>query len=178
MNYLKPLLYIPYLLIDLVLILLGFIAVPLAIEFAVQDYSIVTRPGDTGPRPIINAPKWLWIWGNDEEGLDPKWYQELHPAWSRFKRMFAWDEIRNSTNNIRFIKWLNPPQRASDVRWSVRGNWTFVWQGICSRIIWHDDNRNTDSGPWFSVGWKYEPEAKDADWLTMHGQGFGVRWGR
>jgi len=78
--------WIPVALIKIALVLLGLIAVPWALFF---------------PR----WPKFLWLWGNDEEGC-PAWWGEMALAKGGFIKQFPrfwWYAVRNPVNNMRYI---------------------------------------------------------------------------
>jgi hypothetical protein len=159
-----------YCLMNIVLIVLGFIAVPLAIEFGNWQMSNVKGI------LIYTAPRWLWLWGNDEDGyLSPEVFRHAKPTWSKWYTMFEWAAIRNNVGNLRFIKLMHPPQRADKVRWVTVGSYTFVWQGILGNLIHNDANRQAGAAPWWWFGWKYEPERADATGWKALGQGFGIR---
>jgi hypothetical protein len=154
------------------LVIPGLLLVHLAIKYRVTRKSRI-RWFDT---VIITAPDWLWIYGNEEDGYWPQWWvdecHELHPDWTAYKIMYWWAAIRNSTNNVRFIKFLHPPPRTGGVGWLTIGKLTLVWQGLFSRIIWEDDKR------WIAAGWKYEAEYDQSIALEgwqRYGCGFGVR---
>lgn len=152
-----------YELLSGVLVVLGLLLVPLAIELGHCETSRITG------KLIYTAPRALWLFGNDEDGYQPDWYRILNPTWSAWRRMFMWAAIRNPVSNLRFIKSLHPPQRADRVQWITRGAFTFVWQGLFSRLI-YDGHRS-----WFAIGWKYEPIKEDATGWQSFGQGFGLR---
>ena len=145
--------------------LLGWIATPLAIWFGQWERSPIT-----GAR-IYNAPQWLWLWGNDEDGLDPVWYRVANPTWSPFKRMLIWNAWRNSVNNLRCIKWLHPAPVASRIRCVRWSNGWLCWQGVlyCLQV----------QTPWaeVTVGWRYYPEdAQGVDPSDWRCWGTGFRW--
>lgn len=145
----------------------GLVLVPLAIATGRKEIS------RTFPKHVIyNAPKLLWLWGNDEDGYDPEWYAERQAHWSRFKRRYVWAAIRNPTNNLRFIRRLHPAPRADKVR-AVRGdNWYLCWQGPFSRFVFTGKKRE------YSIGWKYRPDdvlGVDPMDHRLFGTGFGVK---
>ena len=144
--------------------------------FLVVPFAIAKRTSQRSPifpdRTIVNAPSYLWLWGNDEDGYSPPWFAARTPNLPPILRMYLWAAWRNPVNNARFIKWAHPPQRAEKVQWLVRGNFTLIWQGLLYRLIW------TNSKRWFSIGWKYSAEKKDAQRWQAHGQGFGIRFKR
>lgn len=156
-----------YELLTLRLTILGFLVVPLAIYRGQWQISPING------RTIFTAPRWLWLWGNLEDGYDPQWYREANPEWGAFKRMYIWAAIRNSVNNLRFIKALNPPPVPERIRFAaVNHSCTLCWQGAFSRIVW------TSKTHWYGCGWKYDPQDQqgisDKDWRRF-GVGFGIR---
>lgn len=120
----------------IVLILVGFVAVPLA-----------------GPRHPI--------WGNNEDPKAPSWFMEGDADWWR---NYVWRAWRNPTNNVRF--WLEEPEiwttfgednpeylvrnghmkRAS--RLSISGIFFEYW------IMWR---RSGNKFAEFRIGWKRSP---------------------
>jgi len=156
-----------YELLTLPLTILGFVVVPVAIYRGRWQISPING------RTIYTAPRWLWLWGNDEDGYDPQWYREANPTWGPLRRMYTWAALRNSVNNLRFVKLLNPPPVPSRVKFAaINHNATLVWQGAFSRIIW------TTRTHWYGAGWKYDPGdangVSDTDWRRF-GVGFGIR---
>lgn len=155
--------WVLHFLITMPLVVSGLVIVPVAYLTGQWQPSYITG------KPIYNAPRWLWLWGNDEDGYLPEWYAAAHPSWGRFRRAFMWAAIRNTVNNLRFVLWLNPPQRVDLVRWETWGHFTFVWQGWRSRLLYSSDSL------WVGIGWKYEPKAVSATGWQAYGQGFGIR---
>lgn len=47
-------------------------------------------------------PKWAWLWFNDEDGFGPK-----RGFWNEFN----WLAIRNSCNNLRYVRGVSKPGR-------------------------------------------------------------------
>lgn len=149
--------------IALPLAVLGLFLVPLAIAFR-QLEPARAAPG----RVITNAPRWLWLWGNDEDGYQPDWYAAAHPQWSAWRRMYIWAAIRNSVNNLRFVRALHPPPNPARYRTWRRGVVTLIWQGWASRLIVNERTW------WLAIGWKYDPDSEPAYWQQF-GCGFGIR---
>lgn len=52
----------------------------------------------------------LWLWGNDEDGITPLWY---NPAGSRWKA-YVWTALRNPVDNFKYLWWT---QRALGPLW-------------------------------------------------------------
>lgn len=173
MIYFRALLWIPYLIVSLILMVLGLLLVPIAIRFGQIIQSPINRTS------IFTAPDWLWLWGNDEEGYDSdNARSKFRSDMTEWERMYRWAAIRNPIGNLRFVKWMHPPQQAAKVQWVVRGNWAFIYQGWLSRLVWNDFNRVYETGPYASIGWKYEAVKQDAEGWQEHGQGFSLRWVR
>ena len=155
----------------LVLQTLGYFLIPVAILFRREETSYVTG------QPIVNAPLWLWLYGNDEDGLDPPWYREANPTWGAWRRMWAWAAYRNPVNNLRFIEWLHPRPKVGQVIERKYGTWTMLYQGwACNMLI------PVGKG-WLYIGWKYWPYdltatvQNEGDW-RFYGCGFGTHWDR
>lgn len=131
MKYLKAVLllawavptWIVYQLINVPLMLLGLLIVPVAIAFLRERVSPITG------KPIVDAPAWLWPWGNSEDGYDPLWYWIARPRWSRFRRMYTWAAIRNSVNNLRWVPILNPKLNPARICAVGGMHWSLAWQG-------------------------------------------------
>lgn len=109
-----------------VLILIGIPLSVLAVFFY-QPQTSVKYPG----RTIYNAPRWLWLWGNDADGMtgDSRgWWHEnadqamffgLFPFLRRwfpnipmfdsthFISMWYWLALRNPVNNLRYVNLIN-----------------------------------------------------------------------
>lgn len=110
------------LLSNVVLDLLGLFVVAAAIPFRVDAVS-----GSDG-RPIVNLPKWVWLFGNDYDGLlgDKRgWWAENTPfGWpvDSFLAMWWWAAIRNPVNNMRFVKLWQAPVVGSTINY--KGDYT------------------------------------------------------
>ena len=62
--------------------------------------------------PIFTAPDWLFLFGNEQEGQDPFWYQMKHPKWPKWLRAFVFCAWRNKLRNLPFVSclsWLHKP---------------------------------------------------------------------
>ena len=107
-------------------IITGLVVVPVAMPFFVPGVS-----GSDG-RPILNLPRWAWLWGNDFDGLlgdKRKWWDVncdalvffgLLPLLRRlvpipvlqagnYLAMWWWAAIRNPANNMRFLDAFSAP---------------------------------------------------------------------
>lgn len=121
--------------------------------------------------PIINPPRWMWLWGNDEDGLDPDWYKEANPTWGPLRRMMVWSCWRNSVNNLRCVKWLHPAPVAEKIQVHYWGENWLCWQGVFAQL-------RVRLGKYvFNCGWRYYPYDRNgvdpADWRCW---GTGFRW--
>ena len=53
---------------------------------------------------LYHWPRWAWVWDNEQDGVDPHWYEIAHPGWSKVLREFVWTALRNSVSNFRFVR--------------------------------------------------------------------------
>ena len=144
---------------------LGWLLFPLTWRFRRATVSINWTP-------ILDAPRWLWLFGNNEDGLLPPESMKLWVGLPAWRRAMLWTCWRNPVNNLRFEKWLYAPPVLGKVRGVYIRGWCVVWQGWRTRII---------SPGWkLTVGFKYQPEDVNnacTDW-RRYGCGFGVRYVR
>lgn len=95
--------------VRVILILLGLPIVALAIPFRVDGVSA------SDGRPIVNLPRWAWLWGNDFDGLSGDkrgWWADNTPfGWAvdSFAAMWWWAAIRNPVNNLRLVPGISCP---------------------------------------------------------------------
>lgn len=141
-------------------------------------------------RTIYTWPAWAWIWSNDEDGVKgSKEWQETHSErWGAF----LWTAIRNPSNNLRFVPFLNPIIDAKRIgywgnvddpnpRYSIEDNplgllWAFTWQlpfaGLIVRYQWATRHCQ------IRLGWKLLPRDKFGvpDWDYRKNRcGFGTQ---
>jgi hypothetical protein len=122
----------------------GLFLTPIGIIFAKKSAT-----GD-----ILNPPRWMWLWGNDQEGYDPRWYQIYRAGWPRWFRMWEWAALRNSVNNIRYVPWLNPDPATAEVDMHFSSHGAILYTtGPFARLI------VTFKGGDLLVGWKMPPMA-------------------
>lgn len=86
---------------NVALLILGLVVVAVAIPFRVPGVSV------SDGRPIVNLPRWAWLWGNDYDGLTG----DKHGTWAAstpfgwpadsFLAMYTWAALRNPVNNLR-----------------------------------------------------------------------------
>ena len=163
----SPFLWLAYNLVTLVLQVVGFLLVPIAIWKAVPTISPITG------KAIVTAPRWLWLFGNDEDGYNPEWYEVYELTWPWWWRQWVWAAWRNPVNNLRFVTWLHPPPVVGKVHYRTYWRFTFLWQGWATRLVWI-----SPKGHWLTVGWKYwidDATVPCTDWRRF-GVGFGTRW--
>ena len=145
---------------------IGFFIVPIAILFRKPDVSLEGKL-------IVNAPRWLWLWGNDEDGYEPAYYVAMTPEWNRYVRMWVWAAWRNSFNNIRFIRWLSPPPVVDEIKFWQSGRLYIIWQGLYTRFVYI-----TSMGHWLTLGWKYwiDDSVNPCRDIRRFGVGFGCNY--
>lgn len=139
----------PMMVLKLALVLLGLITVPAGILVAKGDYS--------------RWPKLLWLWGNDQDGLGPTWWQQRLKD-DGFKSQFLWLAVRNPANNLRYL-FKEPPyyRHATGTIGKFQWDWR-RYKLISGFRIW-------TAGFEFYIGFKVG--------LTVPGLGFTsqFRWG-
>jgi len=85
---------------NLVLFVLGLVVVAVALPFRVPGVSV------SDGRPIVNLPRWAWLFGNDYDGVhgDKRgWWAANTPfGWAAdsFGAMYTWTALRNPVNNM------------------------------------------------------------------------------
>lgn len=134
MDYIKAILQWTFLLLaNLVTDVLGFLVVLIALPFRVDGVSV------SDGRPIKNLPKWVWIFGNDYDGVlgdkrmwwdqnadDQVWcglrplIRKVFPSLkvidaSSFQAMYWWTAVRNPVNNMRLMKMFQAPVTGSTI---------------------------------------------------------------
>ncbi len=134
MDYIKAILQWTWLLVaNLVTDILGLFIVAITIPFRVAGVSV------SDGRPIVNLPKWVWMFGNDYDGLlgDKRlWWDQNADAsvWfglrplirkvyknlkvidsSAYQSMWWWAAVRNPVNNMRLMKWFQCPLVGSTI---------------------------------------------------------------
>lgn len=149
------------------LAIIGLFAVPVAIVCRHSEWSLITGQW------ITNAPRWLWLWGNDEDGFcSVEARRHYRPNWPLALNMWWWAAIRNPVGNLRFIQSLYPPPEADRIRFLIAGSWVLTWQGWRHHLEWHV------GGHIYTIGWKYYPTDAnpfaELGWRA-HGCGFALR---
>ncbi|MCS4310266.1 hypothetical protein M2397_000541 [Pseudomonas sp. BIGb0381] len=155
--------------------LIGLFIVAIAIPFRVDDFS------KSDGRPIVNLPRWAWLFGNDYDGLQGDrrgWWAENTPfGWKvdSFMAMWWWAAVRNPVNNMRFVKLWQAPIKGSTVThigdYTVRDHpgeagWQFVttenggkhWYGFYLVHQWSDTRAFV-----IRLGFKVQPDDAGTD---------------
>lgn len=150
------------------------IVVPLALYCGAYELQWSPRFGDQ--RRVLNWTwRWMYPWGNDEDGIDGlpllngmqfknQFWRDKTRGWSQTHRILTWCVLRNAASNLRFMRVLgykiNPSQlylgwhsyypAASHDGYDGR-SW-FMWEGWRSNFYfeWH--------GVHFWIGWPQRPE--------------------
>lgn len=133
-----------------------------------------------------------WLWGNEEDGvLGPMWWQERQgitiqhapSIWRVIRCAYRWSALRNPTNNLRFLPWVNPvidPKRVQFREGYIgRALWVFTYQGPFAGIIAFPTIKGRTFRFW--LGWKLKPEDQDGVPETdfrRYGCGFAVQFKR
>jgi len=160
------------LLANIILDLVGLVVVAVGIPFRVNDYS------ESDLRAISNLPKWLWLFGNDYDGLlgDKRgWWAANTPFGlpvDHFVSMYTWAALRNPVNNMRRTNLFSAPVQGSTITFKGKehvrddkdsAGWQFVttensgkkWFGFYLVYLWSDTRAFV-----IRLGFKVEP--KDA----------------
>jgi hypothetical protein len=171
---LAPFTWVAFLFIDIPLWLVG---IPICYYLARTKKSHVAYVSRYDRTLRVWAPKWAWLWSNDEDGVDGLrggdpdnfwWRDQTKDDWTR---LFHWSGWRNPVGNLRFVPLLSfkiDPSRVhfignADPRNVVHLQdrpfmvGTFVWQFPYSGLWLYLGKFR------FRIGWKLEP--KDAQGL-------------
>jgi len=156
-------LWIARLALQLVLAFVGLFLVPIAIIFGHWEEPRWKSPWTPQDDEIWNAPRWLWLWGNDQDGYKPSWFDAHRPQWPAWYRWWHWGAIRNSVNNLRAVPYITAPAFRMPTAY-VWGRAILLRQGVYTRLVWALDRGD------LLLGWKLS--------LFDEGMptGFGVRY--
>lgn len=159
------------------LTVIGWVALPIALRSVEYE----------------RLPKWAWIWGNDEDGLDgPPWYRNRNPDWSKNFRRYIWLGWRNRVHNLREVRWIKLKLVPSKVRYvgsSLDINpsnarfsknkivWHLAWQGFLRSGFWIIWAWKKDRHSRFFIGWKVRPHHKlGVSGYAFNGVGYGFQF--
>lgn len=172
MNYCKAVFQLlTVFIIRAVLVIAGLFTVAVALPFRGPAYSV------SDGRTISNLPDWVYIWGNDYDGLlgDKRlWWAANTPFQlpvDSFISMYTWAAIRNPANNMRQFSMFQAPVTGSII--TYKGNyiveddaenagWQFVkttnqgksWYGF---YFVHQYKRFPSKAFIFRIGFKVKP---------------------
>jgi hypothetical protein len=152
--------WLAYVLVAIPLLVVG---IPICYVLARLNYT-VTRKSRYYDRIITTWPDLFWLWGNEEDGIFPDWYE---PALPRWKRAWYWTAFRNSTRNLPFVPLVGVRVKPGKVRFigdadstplsappAGQSRWSFTWQGPYAGFLWMRNGRRLYQ-LWF--GWKLLP---------------------
>lgn len=187
--------------IDIPLMLLGWILIPIAA--ALKRYEM--RASEVNDKQILawkDAP--MWVYGNEEDGINggAGYYA---PNISEWTRIVLWTANRNPTNNLRYIQGLNvnvikervgfigslgDSDTAAVVLKAIGypdylkkydnpelkiPQWFFIWQGAYCGWYWQFNLFGKLKRLW--IGWKLYPTDILPDTqlgYRLHGAGFAL----
>lgn len=171
-----------YFALSLPLVVLG---VPLIAVLAALPQATARRPSQHyKDGRIVTVWTWRWInyiWGNDEDGVDGMplasqsvtigidgvqgrqgWWVQKTAGWSRWRIIFMWAALRNSTANLRFAPFFGMVIDPTQVHSVAGGSWWLAWQH-CKSGFWFSWNVNR----YFWIGWKVKPADANMNALRL-----------
>jgi hypothetical protein len=105
-----------FVLIQLVSALLFLAGLPVC---AVLAYRGIAKQDANG---AYHWPWAFWLWDNAEDGTCPTWYRKAHPTRSDATNEFIWTALRNSVNNLRYVRGVSAKGRPLWLyNWTIRG---------------------------------------------------------
>lgn len=145
----------------------ALLTVPLALLLARPAVSPINQSSISSP------PRLLWLWGNDENGMSYAPYEASNPSWPKWFSDYVWAGWRNAYNNLRFVRWLNPPPDPTKMKSLTSGGLSVTWMG------WRAGMQYRTAGGTLQVGWQYVPGdlkgLAPTDWRRF-GAGQVVSW--
>lgn len=162
--------YISFLLMRTLLIIVGWVVVPIAVLFNQYEYreSKIYK----GRNILAFTKSIFWLWGNEEEGIG--WYGN----YKSIKMKIIYSEcFRNPVNNLRYVPFLSLKINPDKVKFygslgSHKDNlerhivekydsdselfWSITYQGLYSNLRIHFNLLNSNYRFW--LGWKIYPE--------------------
>ena len=163
--------YIGFLAMRTILILIGWIVVPLAVLCRAYEVR-PSRIYSDGRMVRAFTWKYIWLWGNEEEGIG--WYGDYD---SLAMKIIYSECFRNPVNNLRYVPFFSLKIDPEGVKFvgslgSHKDNlerhivekydsddevfWSLTYQGLYSNIRVHFMFRNVRYRFW--LGWKIYPE--------------------
>ncbi len=168
----STIIWVAFLILRTLLIFLGWLVVPIAVMCNAFSFRVRTLAG----KPVhfwYFDWKWMWIWGNDEEGI--AWYDTFTLGKKKivFKSLRAkiiyTSCFRNPANNLRYVPFLSCKIDPARVKW-VGGphglpasydlkpggpEWFFCWCGWYSNFWLQFKMFQSVWRLW--IGWKVFP---------------------
>jgi hypothetical protein len=148
--------WIAYLIPMTLLILLGFLIVPIAALSRSYSY----RESDRYvKRSTLQFPDWLWLYNNEEDGIDGAangfWPSPFTGRWAAFKQIVAWSAWRNSVGNARWVPFFG--MTIADPKDMVVYLPELIRLQVGSggaQAVWNDYRK---TGPYLArYGWRFE----------------------
>lgn len=134
-----------YVAIQIPLQLIGLFLVPL-LCFA-QAYERRESEKYSGVSVLAWTPRWAWLWGNEQNGIDGGEGSNLPPGWPRAQSslwgdILVWSVTRNSVGNARWTRLLGCSVDPARVKLVLMPR-----SGVTSRSM----------GPWLArMGWRFQ----------------------
>lgn len=178
--------------LELVLMIIGWIVIPIAVLFKVYKHDILSA---VSPEMCHFTSKLMFIWDNYEDGICAG--RQYHDFGANWKQIIYWSCIRNPVNNLRITPYLSCKINPTEVRYSGSlpvtkifdydtkiSQWFFAWQGIYSNfyyqfiapftiplIMKRGELRR------FWIGWAiYPTDIFGVSNYRKHGAGFKSQW--
>jgi hypothetical protein len=164
-----------YLALFVVLLLIGFVLIPVAVFFRWYH----RQDG------IVHwEPRWMLPWDNLEHGIAG--YVGYKPEASLMWRIIAWSAFRNPVNGLRYMFGItvNPERighignsldpEADAIGTNEKTYWAFTWQGALAGFKLSRTRGRRMTEVW--MGWKFLPIDKfgEPDWRT-NAVGFAIQ---
>lgn len=180
-------LWLAFLALRTLLILVGWIVVPISAALgAYEKYQGADGVGT--PRDQYRFTwRWMWLWDNQEDGIANDTYVKFD---SMFMRIVYWSCFRNPVNNLRYVPLLSCKIDPSDVYFigskdlalsydkkPAEVEWFYAWHGVYSNI-WVQFEMF--GGIWrFWLGWKIFPsDMYGVSTYRKDGAGFAIQFKR
>lgn len=144
--------WVPFIILRIILILIGWIVVPIAAACEAYVVSFDAEKSRKGENPMVLhfTWKWLFLWDNWEDGIANETYWK---APNTFLQIIYWSCRRNPVNNLRRVPYLSLKINPLHVRyWGSFGSaagvsdlydkddlsfWYYCWHGVYSNFRVH-----------------------------------------
>lgn len=92
------------------------------------------KPAYAGP---THFPSQAWLWDDDEDGVCPPWYLMVHNKRPLWLNVFIWTALRNSVNNLRYVRGVSKPGRPLWYKtWTTLGRQFYAKAGWAAHTGW------------------------------------------